>query len=114
MSEANEPKAELEAVPLDCRVSRLGERAHLLCKKRGWSTAWDARTAQLLLEVAELAEAIRGKRGNPFQEAGDVLLVLASMLEAHGIPLESAIDEANRKIDGLMDAPRYKGEHFVG
>lgn len=95
-------------------VSRLGPRALLLCRTRGWSTQWDARTAQMLCEVAELAEAIRGKRGNPIHEAGDVLLVLASLLEANGIPMESALDEAHRKIDTLMDAPRYQGEHFGG
>ncbi|MCP5136061.1 MAG: hypothetical protein H6981_04600 [Gammaproteobacteria bacterium] len=97
----------------DADICRLGPRAVLLCRARGWSTQWDARTAQLLCEVAELADAIRGKRGNPTQEAGDVLLVLASLLEAHGIPMESAIEEAHRKIDALMDAPRYRGEHFT-
>ena len=101
-------------VTLEPLVSRLGPRALLLCRMRGWSTQWDARTAQLVCEIAELADAIRGKRGNPIQEAGDVLLVLASLLEANGIPLESAIDEANRKIDALMNAPRYPGEHYGG
>jgi NTP pyrophosphatase (non-canonical NTP hydrolase) len=67
-----------------------------------------------VLEVAELAEAVRGKQGNPVQEAGDVLLALASLLEAHNIPMESVIEEAHRKIDALMDAPRYWGEHFGG
>jgi|GEM_PF-2405963 len=111
--------SEVEVVPHnaqhnrpDAVVSRLGPRALLLCRTRGWSTQWDARVAQMLCEVAELADAIRGKRGNPIQEAGDVLLVLASLLEANGIPLESAVDEAHRKIDALMDVPRYPGEHF--
>lgn len=99
---------------IDELVSRLGPRALLLCKTRDWSTQWDARTAQLICEVAELAEAIRGKGGNPIMEAGDVMLVLASLLEANGIPLETVIEEAHRKIDALMDAPRYQGEHFGG
>jgi len=101
-------------VGVDALVRRLGPRSLLLCRTRDWSTEWDARTAQMLCEVAELAEAIRGKRGNPVQEAGDVLLVLASMLEANGITMESALDEAHRKIDALMDMPRYQGEHFGG
>lgn len=93
-------------------IAELGPRALRLCRKRGWNTQWDARTAQLLCEVAELADAIRGKRGNPIQEAGDVLLVLASLLEANGITMDSALEEANRKIDVLMDLPRYSGEHY--
>ena len=80
----------------------LGPRALLLCRARQWSTRWDARIAQLLLEIAELAEAIRGKRGNPHMEAGDVLLVLASLFEAHGISFDQAVEEAHRKIDTLI------------
>lgn len=84
-----------------------------VCNQRGWSLHWTARGAYLHLESSELIEAIRGKRGDPIDEAGDVLIVLTSITENAGITWESVIEAANRKLTELETKPRYKGEEYT-
>ena len=90
----------------------LPQRVLAVCHERGWSTRWDARLAQLTLESSELAEALRGKRGDPKAEAGDVLFVLMSMTEAAGISWGDVVDAADRKCADLEVRPRYPGEQY--
>ena len=56
-----------------------------ICQKFGWSRGWPEVGAYFHLEVSEYIEAIRGKRGDPVDEAADVLFVLFSSLGAEGI-----------------------------
>ncbi len=81
-----------------------------MCHKRGWSMHWTHRGAYLHLESSELIEAVRGKRGDPEQEAADVLLVLMSITENHGIAWSVVMENARAKCDLLMTKEHYKGE----
>lgn len=85
-----------------------------MCAKRGWSMHWTHRGAYLHLESSELIEAIRGKHGDPLHEAADVLLVLMSITEYHGIPWGDVERQARAKCDEMMMRPRYAGEEHDG
>ncbi len=95
--------------PLD----ELPARILAMCKARGWSMHWTARGAYLHLEASELIEALRGKRGDPADEAGDVLLVLMSITEHAGIPFSEVIARMTAKLAQLETAPRYPGEEYT-
>lgn len=85
------------------------QRAIALCKRRGWSLGLGERYYKHGLEVAELAEALRGKKGDPVAEAGDAIFTLMAM-----IPESIALADVERvnieKIARLMEAPPYAGE----
>lgn len=83
-----------------------------VCKLRGWSLHWTHRGAYLHLEASELIEAIRGKRGDPLSEAGDVLLVLMSITENAGIPFSAVVQQARETAEALRIKPHYEGEEF--
>ena len=63
-------------------------------------------------ESTELMEAVRGKRGDVLEEAGDVLFVLMSITENHGIPFSDVITQTQRKTELLETRPRYAGEEY--
>jgi NTP pyrophosphatase (non-canonical NTP hydrolase) len=69
-----------------------------MCKSRNWNLHWTARGAYLHLESSELIEAVRGKHGDPTEEAGDVLIVLMSITENAGIPFSNVFDAAKKKV----------------
>lgn len=94
-------------------LEELPARIVAMCKARGWSMHWTHRGAYLHLEASELIEAIRGKHGDPADEAGDVLLVLLSIIEHAGIPLAEVIARATAKLAQLETAPRYPGEEYI-
>lgn len=82
-----------------------------MCHERDWSLHWTHRGAYLHLEVSELIEAIRGKRGNPVDEAADVLIVLMSITENHLIDWTDVLTHARQKIkdkiaEGLVKKDR--------
>lgn len=87
-------------------------RVVAMCKKRGWSMHWTHRGAYLHLESSELIEAIRGKHGDPIEEAGDVLLVLMSITEYAGISFHDIVAKAKTKLTNLETAPHYPGEEY--
>lgn len=91
-------------------LNEMAARVVAMCKKRGWSLHWTHRGAYLHLESSELIEAIRGKHGDPNDEAGDVLLVLMSITEYAGIPFSKVIANAKAKLGYLEEAPPYPGE----
>lgn len=90
----------------------LPARVVALCQRRGWSMHWTHRGAYLHLESSELIEAIRGKHGDPTEEAGDVLLVLMSITEYAGIPFWKVLEKATAKLTHLENAPHYPGEEL--
>jgi len=92
------------------RLADLAVRAVSICVARGWSLRWDARMAQLACESAEFAEAVRGKRGNPVAEAGDMLFVFMSWTESQGIAFGDVVAAAEAKCGRLETADRYPGE----
>lgn len=84
-----------------------------VCRSRGWSLHWTARGAYLHLEASELIEAWRGKgKSTVAQEAGDVLLVLFSILGASQTPWAAALECARAKMVDLQTRPRYPGEEY--
>ena len=91
-------------------LNGMAARVVAMCKKRGWSLHWTERGAYLHLESSELIEAIRGKHGDPDDEAGDVLLVLMSITEHAGIPFSRVVSNAKSKLGYLENAPPYPGE----
>lgn len=85
----------------------LRERVVVMMQKRGWSLSWIHRSAYLHLEAAELAEAVRGKHGDPLEESGDVLITLLA-LSPHDLP--AIVAAAERKLTTLETKPPYAGE----
>ena len=73
-----------------------------LCNEKKWSLHWTARGAYLHLESSELIEAIRGKHGDPVCEAADVLIVLSSITENHGIAWQDVIEAAYGIVDNQL------------
>lgn len=89
------------------RLATLRDRILDIMQRRGWSLQWTDRSAYLHLEAAELAEAVRGKRGDPVDEAGDVLITLLALAPV-GLPEIVAAAEA--KLAALQTRPVYAGE----
>lgn len=87
--------------PLDVLAAEVVE----VCNLRGWSLHWTGRGASLHLESSELIEAVRGKRGNPTAEAGDVLFVLLSIIQPKGITFASVVAALQEKITELKINP---------
>lgn len=80
-------------------------------EKMGWSSLhWTHRGVYLHLEVSELIEAIRGKRGDPTKEAADVLIALMGITESNGIDWASVMSQAEKKVVELETKLQYKGE----
>lgn len=113
------PLADADAVPaMESMESMESMEATIaaclaVCRARGWSLHWTARGAYLHLEASELIEAWRGKgTSSVADEAGDLLLVLFSILGAANVPWADALDCARRKIADLQTRPRYPGEEY--
>lgn len=105
-NEANRPgrsEAREQGEPLLALVLRV-------CEARGWSLHWTHRSAYLHLEAAELAEAVRGKRGDKLSEAADVLCTLLALSQCD---LADIAEAARAKMTAMLDKPRYKGEEFA-
>lgn len=83
-----------------------------MCNARNWSLHWTARGAYLHLEASELIEAVRGKHGDPMKEAADVLIVLMSITESHGISWEQVVGQAIMRTVELLKTANvpYAGE----
>jgi len=88
----------------------LPARVLAMCRKRDWSLHWTCRIACLHLECSELAEAIRGKYGDPLSEAADVLLVLMSITENAGIPWGNVLAQTAVTCARLEVLEPYPGE----
>lgn len=102
--------AKAQAVRCDDLLGDLPARVLAMCKARQWSLHWTCRGAYLHLESSELIEALRGKRGNPTSEAADVLLVLMSITEAHGIRWQDVLTNLKATLERLESVPEYAGE----
>lgn len=72
-----------------------------ICHQLDWSLRWTHRGCYLHLEASELIEAIRGKHGDPAEEAADVLFVLMSVTENAGIAWTSVLEKLRQKIEKL-------------
>lgn len=72
--------------------------------------SWIHRSAYLHLEAAELAEAVRGKRGDPLEESADVLITLLALSP---FDLPEIVAAAERKLSKLETTGPYKGEQLA-
>jgi len=70
--------------------------------KHNWKHGWSARGCYLHLESSELIEALRGKGGNPTDEAGDVLGVLMSIIITENLDWNKVLDMAIIKMDEML------------
>ena len=77
-------------------LDRIADEFLRAAARNKWRRDWEGGGTYLYLEVSEFIEALRGKRGDPTKEAGDVLLVLLSVLAAHGLSTEDALASARR------------------
>lgn len=77
-------------------VDELAKQCLEKCDKMGWSRNWSNGGCYLHLEVSELIEALRGK-GNPTEEAGDVLFVFLSIISSHNISFDNIIKSLQTK-----------------
>ena len=93
-------------------INILTHRIIKICEKRKWSLHWTWRCANLQLEISEMFEAIRGKHGNPTEEAGDVLIGFLATTGANNIKWQDILNAADKKISFLEQAPRYEGEEY--
>lgn len=92
------------------KLSDMQLRVLAVCCSRSWSLDWESRLAHMHLELAEFTEAIRGKRGDPVEEAGDVLFGFLAMTGANGISLCAVVHKLSEKLERLAVAPPYAGE----
>ena len=84
-------------------LSELPKRILKKCHDKQWSTEWDHRGVYLHLEVSELIEAIRGKRGDPTEESADVLFTVIALMEANGIDLVSVLKICAERCEDAAD-----------
>lgn len=81
----------------------LAIRCSLACKKENWSRDWPEAGCYLHLEASEFIEALRGE-GDPVDEAGDVLFVLISSAQAHGIGVKQIVEASKQRHEGIMSS----------
>ena len=81
---------------LNLMVRRVGS----LCRLKGWRKDWSPGGCYLHLEASEFIEALRGK-GNPTEEAGDVLTALFAMLDHYDISLDDVLASMDQKFRPL-------------
>lgn len=84
-------------------------KATEVCLRRGWSLAKNDRFYFHALEAAELSEALRGKSGDPVEEAGDLLFTALLMIPP-SIGLQHVVERNEKKMEDLMTRPHYPGE----
>jgi hypothetical protein len=87
-------------------------QALALCRHRRWSEKWDARLAQHTLEAAEFSEALRGKKGDSIEEAGDLLFTALAMIP-ESISLEQVFQRNQIKVAAMYEKPQYVGEEVM-
>jgi len=77
-------------------IRNITDRAYEMVTSNGWSKDWLKGGCYLFLECAEFVESLRGK-GNPIEEAGDVLVAFLSMVKYNNIDLDDIINAFNEK-----------------
>lgn len=89
-------------------IKELQDAAHAVALKKQWIKDWARGGCYLMLEAAELIEALRGKGSStPQEEAGDVMMALLTMLSHYDIDFETEVlPELRRKIQ-MLNTP-YK------
>lgn len=76
----------------------LAKRAIKSCKKNKWKRDWKEGGCYLHLEVSELIESLRGKKGTPTEEFADVMFVLLAICKEHNIRFADGFSELEKKL----------------
>lgn len=75
-----------------------------LRQKREWNKTWNGGGGTyIFLEAAEFIEALRGKRGDPEDEAGDILVTVIAVLDHYGLSADVALRKAEIKVKAMLD-----------
>ena len=64
-----------------------------VCTAHGWKKDWSQGGCYTHLEVSEFIEAVRGKKGDPVDELGDVLFTVLAVADYYGIGVEDALNK---------------------
>jgi len=87
-------------------LNDLARRALETCRRQGWKRTWLHSGCYLHLEVSEFIEALRGKGDStPGEEAADVLFVLLSTLEEHGISSSEVFRTLDQRVSTEKKEP---------
>jgi len=76
-----------------------------VCKNMGWKKDWSSGGCYIHLEVSEFIEALRGKKGDPVDELGDILFTVLAVADFYNIDVEEAIQK-----NKLKHSVRLKGK----
>jgi len=76
-------------------IEEFAIRAIGVCKKKGWKRDWSSGGCYLHLESSEFIEALRGK-GEPYEEAADLLFVFLSILRHHEMKFKDVIQQLDK------------------
>lgn len=79
--------------------AKLQQRVWNVCESEGWRKDWEGGGCYLHLEASELIEALRGKRGDPTSEGGDVLFALMAVLAHYKININDCAAALVKKMD---------------
>lgn len=88
--------------PIDVLTSRVIS----LYERKDWPLGWADRLSYLILESSEFVEAVRGKGGDPVDEAGDILITVLALIEPNDITFDDMMKAANKKINDLIKEER--------
>ena len=78
-------------------------------KGMGWTKDWSRGGCYIHLEASEFIESLRGKKGKPIEELGDVLMTVLSVAENYGLNPTEAMRKCRIKMDKLL-AKKLEGE----
>jgi hypothetical protein len=72
-----------------------------VCRRRGWSLECMSRLAAATCEAVELTDAVRGKKGDVAEEAGDLLFTALAMIPPD-VPLSAVLARNREKVARLL------------
>ena len=73
-------------------LNKLAIECSRVAEEKGWKTDWTEGGSYLHLEASEFVESLRGKKGEPYKELGDVMFVLLAMARDHNVSMIDVID----------------------
>jgi NTP pyrophosphatase (non-canonical NTP hydrolase) len=98
----------LNAASLGEQLNDLGDNIMSAFTERGWSNSWSERGINILLEAGEFVESMRGKGGDPMDEAGDVLSTFLAMARGNDLDMRDVLTHLNQKLEKVRTGQDYK------
>jgi len=84
-------------------IDKFAKECFAFCNGMGFTKDWVRGGCYMHLEVSEFIEALRGKRGDPLEELGDVLQSILSVAEHHGLSPTEAIQKCRSKMNNMLN-----------